>query len=222
MSLSPAAAPSGRWQRRKQARPAEILNAALALFVERGFSATRLEVVAQRAGISKATLYLYFDGKDALFRAVLQEFVVPELERFEEIARQHSGSSEALVRALVHHWWRAVGATPLAGIAKLIVSEAGNFPELAAFFVERVVRRARRLFAGVLRRGMERGEFRACNATYAARVLLAPLVFAAIYDRSLRPFDRDAYRPDAFVNEHLDIFLRGMAAGIEPGTRHTS
>lgn len=203
---------SRRWQRRKAERPSEIVEAALDLFVERGFNATRLDDVAQRAGVSKGTVYLYFESKEALFRAVVQDIVVPELARFEVLVRQHRGATTPLVRDLVHHWWRAVGETRLSGIVKLMTAEAGNFPELARFFVDNVVRRGRRLFARVLRRGVASGEFRACNLNYAVRVLLAPLVFAVIYDRSLRPYDRDPYRAESFIDAHLDVFLGGISA----------
>ena len=70
-------APTTPRKRRKEARPTELTAAALALFVEKGFSATRLEDVASRAGVSKGTLYLYFDSKEALFKAVIQEGILP-------------------------------------------------------------------------------------------------------------------------------------------------
>jgi AcrR family transcriptional regulator len=200
-----------RWQRRKAERPSELVHAALDLFVERGYTATRLDDVARCAGVSKATVYLYFESKEALFRAVVRDIVVPELARFEDLVRRHRGPTAPLVRELVHRWWRSVGETRLSGIVKLMTAEAGNFPELARFFVDNVVRRARRLFAGVLRRGVARGEFRQCNLNYAVRVLLAPLVFAVIYDRSLRPYDRDPYRAQVFVDTHLEMFLRGIS-----------
>ena len=70
-AIHPAARP--RWERRKEARPAELLAAALELFVEKGYAGTRLDDVAQRAGVSKGTLYLYFENKEDLFKAVVRE-----------------------------------------------------------------------------------------------------------------------------------------------------
>ena len=72
-----------RWERRKESRPAELIAAALDLFVERGFAATRLDEVAARAGVSKGTLYLYFDSKEDLFKAVIRETIVPLLSDFQ-------------------------------------------------------------------------------------------------------------------------------------------
>jgi len=128
-----------RWHRRKDERPAEIVSAALNLFVERGFMATKLDDVAKQAGVSKGTVYLYFQNKEDLFRAVVQEMVLPEIERIEKVISSHRGSAEDLLRRLVKQWWQNVGESRLSGIPKLIIAEAGNFPGLAQFFVEKVV-----------------------------------------------------------------------------------
>jgi len=201
-----------RWQRRKSARPQEIAAAALGVFVARGFRGTRLEEVARRAGISKGTLYLYYRNKEALFRAVVREMVVPEIARVERHVRDFPGSSADLIRDLVHRWWDTVGETRLCGIPKLMVAESENFPELARFYNEEAVRRVRRLFASVLKRGIARGEFQPCHVAYTVRLLTAPLVFAAIYERSLRPYDADPYDPRRFLREHVELFLKGIEA----------
>ncbi|MEN9760986.1 MAG: Fatty acid metabolism regulator protein, partial [Pseudomonadota bacterium] len=125
-----------RWERRKERRPGELLDAALALFVERGFAATRLDDVAARAGVSKGTLYLYYASKDELFKAVVRENLVPLIENFRRDIEQSDAPGESLLRNFFEGWWSRVGATRLAGIVKLIMGEAGNFPELAQFFFE--------------------------------------------------------------------------------------
>ena len=200
-----------RWRRRKQARPGEIAAAALELFIERGFAVTRLDDVARRAGVTKGTVYLYFKNKDALFRAAVRTFVLPELERAEEQVAEFKGDTRQLVRELVHRWWDIVGESQLCGIPKLVIAEARNFPDLARYFVNRVVRRARRLFASVIERGIGRGEFRSCDVNHAARVLTAPLVFAAIWERSLRSYDRDPYDVRRYLDVHIETFLSGLS-----------
>src|SRR5262252_8704646 len=104
--------PKPRWERRKDARPAELLAAALDLFVERGYAATRLDDVARRAGVSKGTVYLYFSSKEELFKAVVREGLVPLLERGEKMVAEHRGSIATLIDQLVRGWWEAVGHTP--------------------------------------------------------------------------------------------------------------
>lgn len=199
-----------RWHRRKDERPGEIVSAALSLFVERGFSATKLDDVAKQAGVSKGTLYLYFESKEALFRAVVQELVLPEIERIEKVINSHQGSAEDLLRHLVKQWWQNVGESRLSGIPKLIIAEAGNFPELAQFFVEEVVLRGRHLFSNVIEKGIDSGEFKPCNTSYAARALIAPLVFAAIWKHSLSSYDKEPYNVQEYLDTHISIFLAGL------------
>jgi len=121
-------------ERRKEARPGELLDAALDLFVEKGFAATRVEEVAAHAGVSKGTLFLYFPSKEELFKAVVRENIVRhQTEGAEEIAR-YQGSTPELLEYLMLEWWRRYGATKASGISKLVMSEASNFPDLALFF----------------------------------------------------------------------------------------
>ena len=115
-----------RWQRRKEARPAEIVAAALEVFVERGFAAAKLADVARRAGVTKGTLYLYFDSKEALFKAVVRETIVPVIAQGEALAQSFTGSARDLVERLVREYWRLVGETNLAGIPKLMMAEAAE------------------------------------------------------------------------------------------------
>jgi AcrR family transcriptional regulator len=201
-----------RWRRRKAARPGEIVSAALELFVERGYAATRLDDVARHAGVAKGTVYLYFDNKDALFRAVMQELVLPEMQRAEQAVDDYRGSVADLVRQLADRWWSVVGETQLCGIPKLVTGEAGNFPEIGKFFVDNVVRRGRRLFARVLKRGIACGEFRSFDVNYGARLLVAPLVFAAIWERSLRRYDPEPYNARKFIRTHVETFLAAHVA----------
>jgi AcrR family transcriptional regulator len=93
-----------RWRRRKEARPGEILEAALELFVDKGFTATRLNEVADRAGVSKGTVYLYFDSKEALFQAVIREMLLPQVEQAESMAGSFTGPTNDLLRGMSRFW----------------------------------------------------------------------------------------------------------------------
>src|SRR5204862_1200115 len=109
-----------RWRRRKDARPEEIVSAALEVFADRGFAATTLEDVAKRAGVTKGTIYLYFDSKEALFKALIRETIVPVIAQGEALAQSFTGSARELLERLVREYWRLVGETSLAGIPKLM------------------------------------------------------------------------------------------------------
>src|SRR6266568_3246087 len=169
-----------RWRRRKNARPEEIISAALEVFADRGFAATKLEDVARRAGVTKGTIYLYFENKEALFKALIRETIVQVIAQGEALAQSFTGSARELLERLVREYWRLVGETSISSIPRLMIAEAGNFPELARFYYEEVVTRGHRLMAGVLERGIKAGEFRRVNVMVAAKLAMSPLMHAVI------------------------------------------
>lgn len=199
-------------RRRKEARPGELTAAALELFVEKGFAGTRLDDVAARAGVSKGTLYLYFDSKEALFKAVIEEGMVPVLEHGAGIIDTFSGSSEDLMRKLMHAWWDLIGNTPLGGVPKLMISEARNFPEIASYYNDAVIVRGRNLMRRVLERGIANGEFRALDVEMAIDVIFAPLLMMAIWRHSMGLCCAIQHEPVKYIQTQLDIGLRGLVA----------
>ncbi len=208
-----------RFGRRKEARPAEILDAALELFVERGYATTRLEDVAQRAGVSKGTVYLYFDSKEELFKAVIRSGIVRAIEEAEHLVAQYEGTSPDLLRALVGGWWNSIGSTRLSGIPKLMISEAQNFPELARFYYAEVIQRGSRLFAHAVQRGIERGEFRPVDVDYTVRAVMAPLIMRSILQHSFLPCaGPEDFDVPAYFEHTLDLLVNGMRAA-EPARR---
>lgn len=205
------AAKSPRWRRRKDARPEEILAAALDVFVARGYAATRLEEVGRRAGVTKGTIYLYFPKKEALFKAVVRQSLVLNLERAEAAMAAHGGSAADALRQLLGTVWRTIGDTKLSGLPKLVIAEAANFPEIARFYWDEVASRALRLIASLIARGVERGEFRPVDPRQAAMAGVSPLLFAVIFKHSLYPVSGQRFDFQAFLGAHLENFLRGLA-----------
>lgn len=205
-----------RWERRKQSRPAELLAAALDLFVEHGFAATRLDDVAKVAGVSKGTLYLYYTSKEDLFRAVVRQNIVPLIDAARDEIEQSSQPCTVLLERFFLEWWQRFGATKLSGILKLVIAEAGNFPEVADFFLREVATPDRLLLASILQRGIKGGEFRQFDVEAATSVWLAPLVTMVILKHSL-----DACTvPQARVAPHraLAIHVQMILAAItRPG-----
>jgi AcrR family transcriptional regulator len=199
-------------QRRKQARPAELMAAALELFVEKGFAGTRLDDVAAHAGVSKGTLYLYFDSKEALFKAVIQEAIVPILEEGAGLIDSFAGSTTDLLCKLIGEWWQRIGNTPLAGVPKLMISEAGNFPELATYYHDAVILRGRDLMRRTLQRGIASGEFRAVDVETAIDVILAPVIMMLVWRFSLGACCGTAHDPQAYLRSHFDLTLSGLLA----------
>jgi AcrR family transcriptional regulator len=204
-------------QRRKQARPAELMAAALELFVEKGFAGTRLDDIAARAGVSKGTLYLYFDSKEALFKAVIQEGIVPILEQGAGLIDSFKGSAAELLRALIDEWWQRIGNTHLAGVPKLMISEARNFPELAVYYHDTVIVRGRDLIRRTLQRGIAAGEFRLVDIETAIDVIFAPVLMRVIWRYSLGVCCGEKYGTQIYLNTHLDLALRGLAIPVASG-----
>ena len=197
-------------QRRKQARPAELLAAALDHFVERGFAATKLEDVAAQAGVSKGTLYLYFGSKEELFKAVIRQGIFPVLDEGDALLVQHEGDARSLLQTMLLRWWQLVGATRLAGIPKLMVSESGNFPEVAQYYYENVILRGRELMRRVLERGIAAGEFRAVDVESAIDVIYAPLLMLVIWRHSFGPCACGQQDPETYLRTHLDLLMHGL------------
>ncbi|OLC45527.1 MAG: hypothetical protein AUH68_04355 [Gemmatimonadetes bacterium 13_1_40CM_4_69_5] len=199
-----------RWQRRKAARPAEIVTAALEVFVQRGFAAARLEEVARRAGVTKGTLYLYFKSKEALFKAVVRETIVPVIAQGEALAQSFTGTARELVERLVREYWRLVGETELAGIPKLMMAEAATFPQLTRFYYEEVVTRGHRLMAGVIERGIKSGEFRKVDVATAAKLAMSPLMHATVARRAFASCMPEGFDVAKYLDTHIDLYLHGI------------
>jgi AcrR family transcriptional regulator len=208
-----------RWRRRKEARPGEILGAALTCFAEHGFAATRLDDVAHRAGVTKGTLYLYFQNKEELFKAVVSQALVPNLERGEALIGEADSraaepqSAAALLTELIRGW-AELAHSPAGAIPKIVISEAGNFPDLARFYREQVVDRRMALLRRVLRLGITRGEFRAVDIDDTARCVVAPVLLAMLWRHSLGRHEPADFDPDALSQTHLQLLLDGLRVRV--------
>jgi AcrR family transcriptional regulator len=202
-------------RRRKDARPAELLEAALTLFVEKGFAATRSEEVARAAGVSKGTLYLYFPSKEELLKAVIQHFLGTEIETGIQEAAAADGPIAEVMEKLLVTWWTRIYDGPASGVFKLVITEVRNFPEIGEFWVERVVAPGQAIVAGLIRRGIERGEFEVDDVDCAVHSILMPLILECVHKHSFMAcgIGKDLeIDPVAFMHAHLKLVFRGMAA----------
>lgn len=201
-----------RWERRKESRPTELLEAALNCFVERGYAATRLEDVATRAGVSKGTLYLYFSSKDELFKAVVRNNLIPLIDAYRQDIEQSDLPNAELLKRFFQGWWLRVGATRLAGIAKLILGEAGNFPDVAEFFVSEVTMPTWALLGSILRRGIAAGEFRPLDVEAASIIWMSPLILRAVWLHAIVPNCEagQALSDDRFLETHFELVLAAL------------
>lgn len=210
--LAPPPSPPPVRQRRKETRPQELLDAALDLFVEKGFAATRSEEVAQRAGVSKGTLYLYYPSKEELFKAVVRQKLANLIAEGMDLVSGFEGSATDLLGALMQVWWQRVGDTPAAGIHKVMIAEVRNFPELGQFYVDEVIVPADRLLTSAVQRGIASGEFREVPLHDVAQALIAPLIFLSLHRHSFGacPIKGPDVNYEDTLRTHLDLVLHGL------------
>jgi len=201
-----------RRERRKDARPGELLEAALELFVQKGFAATKAEEVAKLAGVSKGTLFLYFASKDELFKAVVRENIIGRFTEWNAEFELFTGSTADMLRYCMRSWWERIGSTKASGITKLVMSEARNFPELAAFFEHEVVLPGNELIQRILQRGVDRGEFHVIDMKYGVYTVMAPLMFLAMWKHSLGTCVGAAkIDPEHYIAVQAETLLAGLS-----------
>jgi TetR/AcrR family transcriptional regulator len=209
----PAQAP--KRERRKDARPGELLAAALDLFVEKGFAATRAEEVAQRAGVSKGTLFLYFASKEELFKAVVRENISSHYPDWHEKVQAHSGSTADMLHKVAQGWWDNIGSTKASGIEKLMMSEGNKFPDLSRFYQEEVIEPGNQMILRILQHGVERGEFRNFDLKYVVHCFIAPMLYLVVLKHSLGADLLPSLQldPKVFLATQIDVLLNGICLG---------
>jgi len=200
-----------RWKRRKEARPAEILDAALTVFAERGYAATRMDDIAARAGVTKGTIYLYFDSKDAVFRSLVQHAIGREIDTLAGDVARYEGRMSDLLRLVFAGICRLLLKSDRVALPKIIIAEAGNFPALAEFYRREVIDRGLSVLQAIVARGVATGEFRDLPAEHLARLCFAPFLMAAIWRTTFARFDAAPYDIDGLIATHLELLLAGLA-----------
>ena len=198
-------------QRRPEARPGEILAAALDLFAERGFAATRLDDVAARAGLSKAAIYLYFPDKTALLGAVVDQAVGDNLATIGATIAGHRGPAGPLLGEFLGRAATLLGNSRFPDLAKLVVAESRAHPEIGRLWLDHVIRRAFPLVCGLIERGIASGEFRRVDPAMTARCVVAPLLLAALWRSVFEPLGGEVLDIDALAAHHAELLLTGLA-----------
>jgi TetR/AcrR family transcriptional regulator len=212
LEIAPESPP--KRERRKLARPGELVTAARDLFVEKGFAGTRVEEVAARAGVSKGTLFLYFPSKEDLFKAVITENIANLFPAWNEEFKAYTGTSAEMLHYAMDLWWHNVGNTPASGIVKLVFSEAQNFPDIADFYRREVVEPGTQLLQNILQRGIDSGEFRAMDASKNVLSIISPMIFLMLWKHSMGACASATHmiEPKEFIHMHVDSLINGICA----------
>ncbi len=210
--------PERKRERRKDARPSEIIDAALDVFADKGFAAAKLDDIAARAGISKGTLYLYFASKEELLKAVVAERMLSMLDKGREFVAEYEGTTPALLTEFLQLWWELEGETKVSAIPKIIMSEAGNFPEMVQFYYREVIEPAHVILHTLLKRGVDRGEFAPIeNYDDAVHAVISGVMFLLNWKHSMGMcMDHQHIEPRQFIANFAHILTHGLAAKAAP------
>ncbi len=200
-----------RWRRRKEARRAEILDAALAVFARKGLEAARMDDIAARAGVTKGTIYLYFENKNAVFKALLADTIGERVALSTAMLENFKGTTPELLAAVLRIIGGFVCTSDRVVLLKLVIGEIAKFPDLHLFYREQVVDRGMLLWEAILNRGIARGEFRPVPVAHMARICMGPILIAAIWRTLFAQFDEEPYDVAGLIETHIEFLLRGLA-----------
>lgn len=207
-----------KFRRRAAARPDEVLDAALDLFIEKGFAATRVDDVARRAGISKGAVYLYFPSKVAILEGLVRRAVVPITETADEALAQFTGSPREALLMLFELIPQRLRDPRVLAIPKLVIREVGGFPELAVVYRREVIERGMPILIGLVRRGIESGAFRPVDPEMAVRSILGPVAMHLLLADVFGLMPADGLALERLVSTHLDILFSGLMASNTEAT----
>ena len=204
-----------KWQRRADERPREICAAALDVFAEKGFAAAKLDEIARRAGVSKGTLYLYFKDKAELFRAVVRDAIAPNVEAITSALESLDAPVADVVRMFLAGFADREARLPVGAVAKIVIGESRNFPELARVWHDEVASKAIAALAGFVERAQQRGEVRPGDPRLYALSLMGPMVLGALWRATLVPAGAQPLDLHALPRQHAETVLSGLL--VEPG-----
>jgi AcrR family transcriptional regulator len=216
-AAKPNAAASPKWRRRAEARPVEIVRAAYEVFAEKGFAAARLDDIAQRAGVSKGALYLYFETKEDIFKAVVKDAVAPNIGAIETFALSFPGPFEQLIRMMAPRLAMLADQSNMGKVIKMVVGESGNFPEIARVWHDDIIVKGIGLLTSLIARAQERGQVRAGDPRQYALTIIGPLLTAVIFRETFVPVGAKPFDIPALMQQHLETVLPGLlTTGAKP------
>jgi AcrR family transcriptional regulator len=196
-------------RRRKAERPQEILEAAFVEFSRNGYAMTTLDQIAEGAGVTKGTIYVYFENKEHLFISMVREVTKATLDTVHEMLETHEGSTADLLRAQFSFIYQhIVEDRRRREVLRMLIAEAPRFPELADRYHQEILRPCLDMLRQAIQRGMDRGEFRNSAIIDLPQIVIAPI---ALVDLWMMMFDdRQPLDMKAYFNAHLDLVLNGL------------
>lgn len=201
-----------KFRRRAEARPDEVLDAALDLFIEQGFSETRVEDIAKRAGLSKGAVYLYFPSKEKILEGLVLRAVSPIADNALEFLKDMEGDPRLIITAVLKMAAHRLNDPKTTAIPRIIFREVKNFPELAQMYRARVIDRVLPVVETLIARGVDRGYFRPVDPHLTIRSIVGPLVLHLAMAEIFGIVPEGGMQFDKLIDNHLSILFDGLSA----------
>lgn len=201
-------------RRRKDARPAEIAAAGIEEFEEHGFHKANLSRIAQKAGIAKGTIYLYYPSKEALFLACIEEHFVSVMSESEADAVGVEGTTRELLTKLLKNMYDRFVHGEAQALFRILVTESDRMPDVINEYHAMTVQRGSRLLKLILARGIERGEVSPGPILDTPHVVIAPAVYFALHHMMFK--EAKTLDFERFFEAHLEMLFSGVLIGEKP------
>jgi AcrR family transcriptional regulator len=201
-----------KFRRRAEARPDEVLDAALTLFIERGFAATRVEDIAAQAGLSKGAVYLYFPSKEAILEGLVKRAVLPVADSALGMLQNYAGDPRLVITAALKMVAGRLADPKLIAIPRLLMREMINFPELAQMYRREVIDRVVPAIETLVRNGMRDGYFRPLDAELTLRSIIGPIIAHVMIAELFGLTPKGGLEIDRLVDNHMAILFDGLSA----------
>lgn len=195
-------------RRRKEHRPQELIEAGLQEFALNGFAATRMIDIAKRAGVAKGTIYVYFESKEALFEAAIRSQILPHVDQISIMVSAYEGTTKDLIKFIIQMMYDKIFAGNASVLICVMITEGPKFPNLVHFYYQTIVSRGLEVLGKIVDRGIQRGEIKSSAISKDPRLLVAPIMFAAMWKtvfNNEKPIDLEQY-----CETHLDVLFNGI------------
>ena len=182
----------------------------MAVFAEKGFAAAKLDEIARRAGVSKGAVYLYFETKEDIFRAVVGQAIAPNVTAIRAMVAAHPGPLAELLRAVVLRIAGVIQTSPIGGVLKMVVAEAGNFPEIARVWHDELVSQALGAMTAAIEAAQARGEVKPGDPRTYGLQLISPMLVSVLWRETFVPVGAKPFDIPAVMAQHVDTLMAGM------------
>lgn len=212
----PSSVPPPKFRRRAEARPDEVLDAALGLFMEKGFAATRVEDIAKRAGLSKGAVYLYFSSKEAILEGLVRRAILPVAQSALSTLDAYEGDPRVIIALVIRTLGARFSDPQTLAIPKVVLREVLGFPHLAEMYRREVLDRAIPALEKLVARGIEQGYLRPVDPELTVRSIVGPIMVHAVLAEVFGVMPKGGLEIDKLIDNHLTILFDGMSA---PGAK---